>query len=96
MVSDPSDLGTRVLVALERGRRAAIAKSRKRAAQLERAVREELDRDILSGKPARGRAGRIERRLQGVVTERHVRRILDSLACASPTDGSRDLRSTQV
>lgn len=71
--------GERVLAALDRGRALAIARARERAAPNERDVRRLLDLDILAGKGARGRAGRISRVLHGRVSESGVRKILARL-----------------
>ena len=86
MSADPATVGARVLAALERGRERAIAAARERGAVTARAVRRELDIDVLAGHPVRGRAGRIARRLrrQGVtLSERATRTILERLSIAS-------------
>lgn len=72
------------------GRARAIAAQREKGAATARAVRRELDLDILAGNPARGRAGRIAPRLRpaGVkISARQVQRILDALSCASSSCG---------
>ncbi len=57
-----------MLSGLEKGRRSAIQRKRREAAPVELAVRRELDLDILGGRPARGRSGRIALALRGKVT----------------------------
>lgn len=61
--ADPAALGRRVLDSLAKGRRRAIATAQARARIRERLVLAELNREILEGRPARGRAGRIHRRI---------------------------------
>jgi len=85
-MSDPADIGAKVLANLEAGRRRGIAAARERAAQAWRAVRRELDLDVLEGHAERGRAVRIHRRLwrhNVRLTERQVRKILERLASGS-------------
>lgn len=84
-MADAADIGQRVLAILAAGRAAAIARARERAAGLQLAVLDELHNDCLAGKPERGRAGRIHRRLKHrhKVSSRHVKRILDGLASVS-------------
>ena len=86
MSADPATVGERVLAGLAKGRRRAIEDAQARGAITRRAVRRALDVDVLEGRSERGRAGRIARRLrrQGVgISERHVRRILDTLSSVS-------------
>ncbi len=80
---DPAEIGARVLAAFARGRCIAITAAQNRAAPLWRVVRAALDDDILRGHGERGRAGRIKRRLHLTVSERQVKRILDTLNSAS-------------
>jgi hypothetical protein len=80
---DPTATGLRVLAALEEGRRLAIEAKRQRAARVRLLVLAASRRDEQRGHPSRGRAGRISRDLHGVVTRRHVQRILDTLSCVS-------------
>lgn len=76
---DPAELGARVLAILARGR------ARRRSTQLEQsaavidAVLRVAAQDLALGRPARGRPGRVARKLRGMVSERHVRRILSDL-----------------
>lgn len=86
MSTDPATVGARVLAGLEAGRQAAIAKAQARAAVTAREVRRALDVDVLEGRPERGRAGRIARRLHrdGLrISERGVRKILERLSSGS-------------
>lgn len=90
-MSDPAEVGRRVLEALAEGRRRAIAQVQNEARRrdLLRLVAAKLRRELDRGLPARGRAGRIARELHGLVTERHVLRILKSDALFSMSDSSR-------
>jgi hypothetical protein len=74
------DTGVRVLAALDAGRAKAIRQNRALGAANTGMVRPLLDVDILEGRPARGRAGRIARKLRGRLGERAVHRILARLA----------------
>lgn len=78
---DPYATGVRVLGALDTGRALAHELQRARLAPIRQSVRRELDLDIIAGNPARGRPGRIARRLR--LHPRRVARILDSLSYAS-------------
>lgn len=62
-LAEEAALGHRVLKALTKGRRRAIEAAQARARSNERLVVEALNYDILAGHPARGRAGRIHRRI---------------------------------
>ena len=78
-MSDPAEVGRVVLATLAAGRALRLERRRARAEELRDLVllAERLDR--FAGKPRRGQAGRIARRLQlrGVrITERWVRAIL--------------------
>jgi len=81
--ADPYLVGERVLAGLEKGRRRAIAQAQARGARTVRAVCQALDVDLLEGRGERGRAGRIARRLRGMVGERQVRKILERLSSGS-------------
>ena len=76
---DPYETGDRVLQALDAGRAKAHEISQARASSLRAAVDRLATDDIARGKSKRGRAGRIARRLHGLVTERHVGRILSDM-----------------
>lgn len=83
MTTDPAELGARILAGLERGRRVALEMQKRRAEELAELVLRAERLDRAAGRPDRGRAGRIVRRLhrEGVeVSERHARRILDRLS----------------
>lgn len=81
---DPWETGRRVLEALDRGRARAHAASQARADALRRAVERLAADDAARGRPTRGRPARIARRLHGLASERHVRRILsDGFSCVS-------------
>ena len=86
--SGPSEM--EALLALQR-QREALARGREKVnAQRQRAARHlrvlifdlaaaDAAADAQAGKPAWGRAGRIARKLQGRVGERHIRKILSAL-----------------
>lgn len=78
-MASAAETGARVLAGLAAGRARAHARARERAAELERHVLREFHLDVLRQKPARGRAGRIARKLAGMVSVRHTQRILDRL-----------------
>lgn len=61
--ADPAALGRRVIDSLAKGRRRAIEAAQARGRSNERRVLAELNRELLEGRPARGRAGRIHRRI---------------------------------
>ncbi len=85
-------VGRRVLANLNEGRAEAIRKAQERARALVATVQALAHAELLSGKPMRGMAGRIARKLSGawkkkkktnVASERHVKRILDTLFSVS-------------
>lgn len=81
---DAADVGRRVLEGLDRGRAISIEQSRQRAAALRAAVLQLAADDLARGRKPRGRAGRIARKLRGLASERHIRRILsDTFSCMS-------------
>jgi len=82
MATTPDELGRRVLAALNKGRARAIRRAQERAGALAGLVLDLAHSDVLAGRPARGRAGRIARKLGGV-SERHVKRILDGFSSVS-------------
>jgi hypothetical protein len=94
-MTDPLATGQRVLAALDRGRALAIAAARERGEAHTLEVRRLLDLDILAGRSAWGRAGRIARRMGGRIKERSVRRILDKLSSVSDSSCSNAAHSQQ-
>jgi hypothetical protein len=82
---DAQHLGEKVLAAFAVGRQKAIDQAREASKFNERLVREELDNDVLRGLPARGRPGRISRRLRDriKITSRGVAKILERLVSRS-------------
>lgn len=89
-MADDAQVGRRLLAVLAAGRERAIATQREHGAITIRAVRRQLDVDVLEGRSERGRAGRIARRLRRLgltVSERHVRRILADIL-SSVSDSS--------
>lgn len=80
--ADSADVGRRVLEALAAGRARQLAARRLQAAELRDLVERAARIDRAEGKPERGRAGRITRRLTlaGVpITERWTRKIISEL-----------------
>lgn len=75
-------LGHEILAAFDRGRQLAIGRARTRKQEHVRFVLELLLSDLAKGRPARGQAGRIRRRLLTIgepLSERTIRRILNEL-----------------
>lgn len=99
-MSDPTAIGARVLAVLAAGRAQRLEARRRRADELRELVLRAARLDRAAGRPDRGRAGRIARRLElgGVeITERWVAKILGTVGPAVPhgsTDSQSD-RSTQ-
>jgi hypothetical protein len=89
-MADAAAVGARVLAGLERGRQRAIAQRKAAAAPRERAVRRELDLDVLAGHPERGRAARIARVLR--LDRRAVARVLARLQSGALSSASRNPR----
>lgn len=75
-MADPADIGARVLAGGERGRAEALKSRQGAARDLLRLVRAAAVRDLETRHSSVGRASRIARRLNGLVSERHVRRLL--------------------
>jgi hypothetical protein len=67
-MTDHAAVGKKVLAGLAKGRQNAIKQAKEGAEPNEREIRRALDRDILAGNPARGRAGRIARAVRGRVS----------------------------
>lgn len=70
----------RALEGLERGRKHAIEQAKVEAAKNAALVMNLALIDLNKGRPARGRAGRISRKLGKMLAERSVRRILAKLS----------------
>ena len=79
--------GAKVLDALDKGRALAIRQNQARSAQHLATVVVLFNADRQQGRPARGQAGRIARKLGGLLSERHVKRILDRLSRVSDCKG---------
>lgn len=75
--------GRRVLAALDEGRRIAIEQAQEQAAYHRQLIVEFALIDIRNGGQRRGRAARIRRKLRGLLTERHIRRVLADIASMS-------------
>jgi hypothetical protein len=80
-------VGEKTLAGFARGRTLAIAQAKERSAKRAAAIVLLNNEDVARGQPARGRAGRIARRMTDRISERQVRRILDTLSCVA--DSSR-------
>ncbi|MEO7863737.1 MAG: hypothetical protein ABIU05_25555 [Nitrospirales bacterium] len=76
-------IGRRVLAALDRGRALAIQQAQARAEGKRLMVVIAANADRAAGKPERGLAGRISRKLHGAISERQTKRILDELSSVS-------------
>jgi|CXWL01.1.fsa_nt_gi hypothetical protein len=72
--------GERVLAGLDKGRSKAIAKAQEKLARRLMMVVVLVNADRESGKPARGMAGRISRKLRGQIKERQVAKYLARLS----------------
>ena len=79
----PESIGRKVLAGLFKGRQRAIEQAKERAAFHVAKVVIHANADVAARKPERGRAGRISRRLGGMLSERQVKRILDRLSSVS-------------
>jgi len=80
---DPASVGRKVLAGLAKGRaRLATINQQRKAESAQRAVQIAYLSlaDQQAGRPARGRAGRISRKLRGHITERLVRKYLARLS----------------
>jgi len=71
------ELGQKILSAFTRGRAIAHAMAQKRGQDIREAILKLAAQDKAMGRPDRGRPGRIARRLSGLVSQRHVSRILN-------------------
>ena len=81
--ANPVAVGKKVLAGLAKGRHLAIQRARDRGRHNLALILALAGVDSASGKPLRGRAGRIHRKLNGALTERSVQRILDRLSSMS-------------
>ena len=70
------EVGRRVLEGFERGRRKAIEQAKQRSRRHTAIIVPLVNADIEAGRSARGRPGRIARRLGGALSEAQVRRIM--------------------
>ena len=81
----------RARAALDAGRAKRIAEKRKSAAYVRQLVLETAAADQQAGRPALGRAGRVAGKLNGMVSESHVRKILSrTQSSARDSVGSND------
>lgn len=74
--SRAAEVGLKVLEGFEKGRCIAIAQAKARSAQRAAAIILLFNEDVTRGKPARGRAGRIARRMTERISESQVRKII--------------------
>jgi hypothetical protein len=80
---DAAAVGRRVIEAFDRGRAIAIEQKQRRAAVVRDMVAREAELDARAGRPPRGRARRIARRLSAVASERSVYRQFAALFSAA-------------
>jgi hypothetical protein len=80
----------RARAALDAGRAKVNAEKRKRATYTRHLVLETAAADQRAGTPARGRAGRVARKLNGLLSESQVQKILRALCCARDSVSSND------
>jgi hypothetical protein len=78
-------LGKRIREGLERGRRIAIKAAQERSRQRAQTILGLAAADVAEGHRAWGRARRIRRKMHGELSERQIKRLLDTLFCASET-----------
>lgn len=76
-------VGSKVLSELAKGRQRAIERARQIGAANAMQVMALAVIDAQAGRSVRGRAGRISRKLGGLLTERSVKRIMDRLSSVS-------------
>lgn len=84
--ASPAIVGKQVLAALKKGRmrlREVNAERQARGALLKRAITEFVLSEGLRGQPRRGRAGRIARKLNGLIGPRMVGKYLEQLTSSS-------------
>lgn len=68
--------GRKVLEGLAKGRRLAIAAAQARGLKRAKEILDLAAADVLAGRPSRGRAGRICRKMGGELSESQIRRHL--------------------
>ncbi len=68
--------GRKVLEGLNHGRQIAIAQAQARSRERAETILNLAAADVLAGKPSRGRAGRISRKMGGEISESQIRRHL--------------------
>lgn len=73
-------VGRKVLAGGEKGRQRAIEKARAESRELAEQVLTLAVADIAKGNAAWGRPGRIARKMGGLISERHARRLLARLS----------------
>ena len=85
--SQAERVGKQVLDALDRGRAIAIAQHQARSAANAATIFYLARVDQDAGRPARGRSGRISRKLHGRLSERLVRKYLARLSSGADDSG---------
>lgn len=78
----------RARAGLDAGRARAIEKAQKFGAYTRNLVVDLAAADVHAGRPERGRAGRIAKKLNGLAGEAHVRKILRTLSSVRDSSGS--------
>jgi hypothetical protein len=81
-------LGVAVRRALDAGRAKRIANAKQRGAASAALVADLAMLDLAAGRPERGRAGRIARKLHGELSESRVRKILRAFSNATDSTAS--------
>jgi hypothetical protein len=96
-LAQAAQVGRRVLAGLARGRQRAIRQSKERSARHVATILILVNEDRRRGRPDRGRAGRIARRMGGVLTERRIRQILrETLFNGSHSQGDNSLKKQEA
>ena len=93
-VPQASIVGRKVLAGLEKAHQRAAELVQVRVQALVSQVLTMAAADIAKGNRARGRAGRIRRKMGGVISERHTKRILDKLSGMSELGAQNSLQIT--
>jgi hypothetical protein len=86
-MTNATAIGRKVLAGLEKAHRVARPIQQAKVLENLRLIVELAALDQSHGRPAWGRAGRIARKLSGVLSERTVKRYLDRLAAMSDFGG---------
>lgn len=94
MSVNAAETGAKVLQALKAGRAEYLEQRRQMAGALRLNVLAAAREDELRGRGERGRPGRIERKLRGLTSRRHIARILDAESRVSSSPAQSDVQAT--